>query len=1012
MKQLILWLILFSMSTVLLSSPLWENPVLVNNGNYIDWNRCAASTYDNGMIYVWSDSQSGSRDIYARKVNMHGYDLWAEPILVAHSEYSELWPVITKTSDNAFVIAYSELSGFGESIIKAQKITTSGQIYWQSEGVTICDINQSEYEYELVADNTGGAYILWVDGRNNQSDIYAQRLNGSGVIQWAVNGINFGDSNGGDRLFSATMDGAGGCMLLHTSEYTSSNNVYLKRIESDGEVTWTQQLDSTESYGIHDVMLTSGVNNFFLPTWTSLADDSTKIKAQCVSSVGAILWPAPVSVAESYVEGNNYFSVGDYRIVNTSDNCLGIVWEDYGSYNIYAQKLNLSGELLWGIHGVPVCDSEGDQSNVRITADGSGGLFATWIDYNEGEQIRTQVYAQYLSSMGNRVWQPEGLPICTQSVEARDPMVRFILNRLFVIWHVPAQETFELRLQVVTLGGTQTLQQQGRPLIQRVYSSPYIDGLITCPNGVAVIGSTYVTDVGHRLISYKLLNPDGTVQFEPTGRTLTVSAEEEQQYVTTISTPDGRLAFAWMEGNRVKAQLLSPGGNPLWGENGIVIAEPVGWVYHKPLISYEGGAFYYAYEVMLEQNNWQVSVYTQKVINGLKQWGDTGILLTYDSVDNPELNCYVGTLDGRYYTWEASSYQSQNSYNLIYTKLLNPDGTTAEGWPENGLPLSTPAGQVTFVYHPEAKLTDAGLFVTWTCYFTDDSVQNQAQLVSPQGDLLWGPVGIVLDIGGANVYDMQLVTGPDILISWLDVTEGDFYSIKMQKFNLAGQPVWQPGGVCLNQSDETYHPYYYSATQTPNGGAVVAYTRILVEWDSNYKDVFMRFVNPDGTFASECLPVSTEYDEEEYPQIALLNNEIYVLWQDTDIYQSEDGRCGDEFPYSIMLHAMKFSNEVVAVEDDELPSADIALEQNYPNPFNPETKIGFTLQGSSEVELCIYNLKGQKVKTLHSGLLEKGHHTLIWDGTDAHNTSVSSGVYFYKLSSGKFTSTRKMILLK
>jgi hypothetical protein len=101
-----------------------------------------------------------------------------------------------------------------------------------------------------------------------------------------------------------------------------------------------------------------------------------------------------------------------------------------------------------------------------------------------------------------------------------------------------------------------------------------------------------------------------------------------------------------------------------------------------------------------------------------------------------------------------------------------------------------------------------------------------------------------------------------------------------------------------------------------------------------------------------------------------------------------------------------------ATEGSSIITIPTILEQNYPNPFNPETNISFILKASADAELTIYNLKGQKVKTLHSGLLVKGRHTLVWNGTDAEQKSVSSGVYFYKLSSGKFTSTRKMILLK
>ena len=90
-----------------------------------------------------------------------------------------------------------------------------------------------------------------------------------------------------------------------------------------------------------------------------------------------------------------------------------------------------------------------------------------------------------------------------------------------------------------------------------------------------------------------------------------------------------------------------------------------------------------------------------------------------------------------------------------------------------------------------------------------------------------------------------------------------------------------------------------------------------------------------------------------------------------------------------------------------------ALFQNYPNPFNPTTTISFSVaQTSPFVNLEIFNIKGQKVRSLINQNMEAGRHSIVWNGTNDNNQSVSSGIYFYKLRSGKFISTQKMILLK
>ncbi|NOY88594.1 MAG: T9SS type A sorting domain-containing protein [FCB group bacterium] len=103
---------------------------------------------------------------------------------------------------------------------------------------------------------------------------------------------------------------------------------------------------------------------------------------------------------------------------------------------------------------------------------------------------------------------------------------------------------------------------------------------------------------------------------------------------------------------------------------------------------------------------------------------------------------------------------------------------------------------------------------------------------------------------------------------------------------------------------------------------------------------------------------------------------------------------------------------VVVVSDFGLPTNSKANLQNYPNPFNPNTTISFDLSNSSHVNLTIYNILGQPVRTLLNKEMTAGSYNIEWNGKDDNGQGLSSGIYFYKLQAGSLTATKKMLMLK
>ncbi len=100
-----------------------------------------------------------------------------------------------------------------------------------------------------------------------------------------------------------------------------------------------------------------------------------------------------------------------------------------------------------------------------------------------------------------------------------------------------------------------------------------------------------------------------------------------------------------------------------------------------------------------------------------------------------------------------------------------------------------------------------------------------------------------------------------------------------------------------------------------------------------------------------------------------------------------------------------------AIDDDPL-AVKFELIGNYPNPFNLQTKIKFSLAEPAMADIDIFDITGRLIYRVYSGFLPAGEHAISWNGRGEHDASLPSGVYFYRLTAGRFVQTKKMCLVK
>ena len=88
------------------------------------------------------------------------------------------------------------------------------------------------------------------------------------------------------------------------------------------------------------------------------------------------------------------------------------------------------------------------------------------------------------------------------------------------------------------------------------------------------------------------------------------------------------------------------------------------------------------------------------------------------------------------------------------------------------------------------------------------------------------------------------------------------------------------------------------------------------------------------------------------------------------------------------------------------------MSQNYPNPFNPATRFQVSIPKLATVDIVVYDVLGRKITTLMSGMQTAGYTTVEWNGYDRHNYTAPTGIYFVRMTSGRFLTVRKIMLLK
>ncbi len=404
-----------------------------------------------GAIIAWIDHRSGNHEIYAQRLNVSGTPLWTAGGVALCTDPSYVAGLqICADGAGGAVVTWKD-SRNGNNDIYAQRIGSNGITKWNSDGLAVCtDANDQQYPY-VVEDGSGGAIVIWQDWRNVNSDVYAQRIDAGGYVWWTNNGIPVCTYSDNQSWVRTVSDGAGGVIVCWMDYRVSYADIYAQRVDGNGTIMWTatgEPVCTNGSLQGNPAIASDGAGGAII-SWQDQRNGgyaAMDIYAQRINASGSVQWTAdgiPIGAGNneqfySYLDGDGWGGA----VIVWLDNQAGD-----GQYQVYAQRVDAAGTVLWATNGVKLSAQPVFQTEARIVSDGAGGALAGW---NDNGNIRVQ----RVDASGNLMWGSSGVLLCgAAGLQADGLPVSNDAGGCIVSWHDDRSGNYDIYACNIDAGG-------------------------------------------------------------------------------------------------------------------------------------------------------------------------------------------------------------------------------------------------------------------------------------------------------------------------------------------------------------------------------------------------------------------------------------------------------------------------------------------------------------------------------------------------------------------------------
>ena len=752
-----------------------------------------------------------------------------------------------------------------------------------------------------------------------------------------------------------------------------------------------------------------------------------------------------------------------------------IVWTDSrnGNHDLYARRVDASGNALWEADGVPVCKDISLQYNHMIVSDGSGGAIIAWHDYRNTTDYN--IYAQRIDAWGTARWARNGIAVCA-ATESQDyvKLVEDGAGGAILTWEDDRGSSVDVYAQRIDASGTPLWAADG-VVISGAASSQYAPEIVTDGAGGAIVTWTDARNSSSDIYA-QWIDAAGFIHWTIDGVPVCTYGSIQDYPGITTDGEGGAIIF-WMDHRNgvedIYAQLVDAYGDVLWAVNGIPVCTTAQDKSYVHMTSDNAGGAVIAWQETRFGNR---DIFAQRINKGQVLWDTNGVAVCSHYAEQYDPRVIQDGSDATNIVW--IDYRSDVTYGDIYAQRLDGDG--APIWPSLGIPVcAEPYTQ----YNIAVASDGAGGVITAWAVNISNVFDIYAQQTDRQGRNGYYPpvIHAVSDIPGdeggfvrvlwdAPPFDplsgdvteytvwraletpaalLMIGTGAGLLTSTAGMPEAEMredVTVLRPAPLLGASWYWElvaaHPAYRLENYSRVVETYFDStaACDDMHFFQVIAHTDDPgTYWvsgpDSGYSVDNLAPAAPLGLKGEQFYSpagLSLSWEPNGEPDLsgyavyrgtfeAFLPGEsdLVLTTDETDCF---DGDWSWEHGYwykvaAVDIHGNESVFAVLGPEmltgDDPMPQPIATfLAQNWPNPFNPATTIAFGLKSGGFVNLSVYDAAGRQVAVLINESRPAGQYATVWNGKTENEIPAASGIYFYRLTVDGFKQTKKMVLLR